>query len=67
MIRVYEVLWAFHAANFLLEHPEEERVDRLATQLTRRLIRDKPEDEFEMFTRWVARVPNSDFDPAEFG
>lgn len=66
VIRVYEVLWAFHATNFVLDYPEEERTDRLATQLTRRLIRDKPEDEFEMFTRWVARVPN-DWDPAAYG
>ncbi|KAF8319264.1 hypothetical protein DL93DRAFT_2164482 [Clavulina sp. PMI_390] len=53
----YEILWAFRAANAILDSEVNDRTRLLITQLSKRAIRSKPEDEFASFARWVTTPP----------
>ncbi|KAF8319265.1 hypothetical protein DL93DRAFT_2164483 [Clavulina sp. PMI_390] len=53
----YEILWAFRAANTVMESEPVERTHYLVTQLSKRAIRSQPEDEFTSFAHWVTQPP----------
>ncbi|KAF8319266.1 hypothetical protein DL93DRAFT_2094740 [Clavulina sp. PMI_390] len=53
----YEILWAFRAANAVLQSELVERTHYLVTQLSKRAIRSKPEDEYASFAHWVTQPP----------
>lgn len=55
--RAYEILWAFRATNAIYKATHAVRATQLATQLSRRAVRETTEDELSSFARWVAKVP----------
>lgn len=57
---VYECLWSFHFGNATFQTEPNERFKLFVTHLSRRAIREKPEDEYESFARWIGRqVPSA--------
>ncbi|KAF8307465.1 hypothetical protein DL93DRAFT_2101256 [Clavulina sp. PMI_390] len=52
---IFEILWSYHFGYATLQGSDQYRLCTFVSHLSKRAIRDAPEEEFERFTRWVGR------------